>query len=654
MDTKKLLAISKKARQERKQEKEKRRQEKLQAVENEEEIVEEMLKNQPIKVREKQEPGSASEGNDGQIEKAQDRLEVLKKIEEFEREGKFDVDVEEDPPTIVLTPENIDYLREKMSSKIKRIFANEMGERFLDNLLKNNKLIIKQVNGIENLNKVKTGALITCNHFNPFDCFTVEKVFRMSENEKDKRLYKVIREGNYTNFPGLYGFFFRNCDTLPLSSNKRTMVNFMKAVDTILQKGDYILIYPEQSMWWNYRKPKPLKNGAFKLAARNNVPVIPIFITMEDSKLIGEDGFNIQEYTINVEEPIYPDEKLTEKENTEIMKQKKKMTSTGFLLLITIVLFFVMYAAGMVIFADKGFAKPQMFLNLFVSNAGLLVISCGLTIVMITGGIDISVGSVTALVCMVMADLMENKGVSAYVAVLAALLIGLAFGIVQGFLVTYMGIQPFIVTLAGMFFGRGMTAIISTDMISIKNEVFLKWANYRFYMPFGSTNKKGKFIPAYIPPTVVIAIIVVLIIAVLLKYFKFGRKLYAIGGNRQSALMMGLDVKKTMFRAYVLDGFLAGLGGFLFCLNSCAGFVEQAKGLEMDAISSAVIGGTLLSGGVGTPIGSLFGVLIKGTISSLITAQGTLSSWWVRIVLSALLCFFIVIQSVLASAKKKK
>ena len=322
MDTKKLLAISKKARQERKQEKEKRRQEKLQAVENEEEIVKEMLKNQPIKVREKQETGSASEENDGQIEKAQDRLEVLKKIEEFEREGKFDVDVEEDPPTIVLTPENIDYLREKMSSKIKRIFANEMGERFLDNLLKNNKLIIKQVNGIENLNKVKTGALITCNHFNPFDCFTVEKVFRMSENEKDKRLYKVIREGNYTNFPGLYGFFFRNCDTLPLSSNKRTMVNFMKAVDTILQKGDYILIYPEQSMWWNYRKPKPLKNGAFKLAARNNVPVIPIFITMEDSELIGEDGFNIQEYTINIEEPISPDEKLSEKENTEIMKQK--------------------------------------------------------------------------------------------------------------------------------------------------------------------------------------------------------------------------------------------------------------------------------------------------------------------------------------------
>ena len=284
----------------------------------------------------------------------------------------------------------------------------------------------------------------------------------------------------------------------------------------------------------------------------------------------------------------------------------------------------------------------------------IAILAIGMTLVVsASGGTDISVGSVTALVCMVLADLMENKGVNTYVAVLVALLIGVAFGVVQGFLVAYLDIQPFIVTLAGMFFGRGMTAIISTDMISIKNELFLKWANFRFYMPFGSTNKKGKFIPAYIPPTVVIAVIVVIIIAVLLKYRKFGRKLYAIGGNRQSALMMGLNVKRTMFQAYVLDGFLAGLGGFLFCLNSCAGFVEQAKGLEMDAISSAVIGGTLLSGGVGTPIGTLFGVLIKGTISSLITTQGTLSSWWVRIILSVLLCFFIVIQSVIASMKKK-
>ena len=206
-----------------------------------------------------------------------------------------------------------------MTSKIKRVFANEVGERILDSHLKNNKLIIKKVNGMENLNKISTGAIVTCNHFNPFDCFTVEKVFRMSGKIEEKILYKVIREGNYTNFPGLYGFFFRNCDTLPLSSNKRTMVNFMKAVDALLQKGEFILIYPEQSMWWNYRKPKPLKHGAFKIAARNNVPVIPIFITMEDSDIIGNDGFPVQEYTVNIAEPIYPDANLTQRENTEKM-----------------------------------------------------------------------------------------------------------------------------------------------------------------------------------------------------------------------------------------------------------------------------------------------------------------------------------------------
>lgn len=256
------------------------------------------------------------------IEKSQDRLEVLKKIEKLEEEGKFDVDAENDPPTIVLTPENIDYLRTKMTSKIKRVFANEVGERFLDNLLKNNKLIIKEIKGMENLSKVSTGAIVTCNHFNPFDCFTVEKVFRLSGKIEEKRLYKVIREGNYTNFPGFYGFLFRNCDTLPLSSNKRTMVEFMKSVDTLLQKGEFILIYPEQSMWWNYRKPKPLKPGAFKIAVRNNVPVIPIFITMEDSNIIGDDGFPVQEYIVNIAEPIYPDENLSQKENTEKMLNK--------------------------------------------------------------------------------------------------------------------------------------------------------------------------------------------------------------------------------------------------------------------------------------------------------------------------------------------
>ena len=336
------------------------------------------------------------------------------------------------------------------------------------------------------------------------------------------------------------------------------------------------------------------------------------------------------------------------------MKKRKSLNASTYILIITILLFFVMYAAGMIAFKDKGFAKPQMFLNLFISNAGLLVIAMGETIVMITGGIDISVGSVTALVCMTAANQMQNHGASAWMAVVISLAIGLAFGLVQGYLVAYLDIQPFIVTLAGMFFGRGMTSVISTDMISIKNEQFLSWANHKIYLPIGTYSKRGKFLPAYIYPTVVIALIVLVLIILIMKYTKFGRSVYAIGGNVSSAMMMGLNVRKTKLKAYVLDGFLAGLGGFLFALNSCSGFVEQAKGFEMDAISSSVIGGTLLSGGVGLPFGTLFGVLIKGTISSLITTQGTLSSWWVRITLSALLCFFIVLQAVLISMKKKK
>lgn len=255
-------------------------------------------------------------------EKAQDRLEILDEIEKLEREGKFDVDPEKDPPTIVLTPENVDYLKTKSTSKIKRRVAQRIGERFLDEILRTNKLIIKDINGIENLNNIKTGAIITCNHFNPFDSFSVEKVFRMTGLIKEKKLFKVIREGNYTNFPGFYGFLFRNCDTLPLSSNTKTMVQFMKSVKIILDRGDFILIYPEQSLWWNYRKPKPLKNGAFKIAAKNKVPVIPIFITMQDSDIIGNDGFPVQEYIINISEPIYPDENLSELENQEMMKQK--------------------------------------------------------------------------------------------------------------------------------------------------------------------------------------------------------------------------------------------------------------------------------------------------------------------------------------------
>ncbi len=197
-----------------------------------------------------------------------------------------------------------------------------VGERFLDDIIKSNKLIIREVNGIENLNALESGAIITCNHFNPFDVFAIENVYRSSKFANKKTLYKVIREGNYTNFPGLYGFLFRNSDTLPLSSNIETMKKFLKSVKDILNRGDFILVYPEQSLWWNYKKPKPLKPGAFKFAVESNVPVLPVFITMQDTEIIGKDGFPIQEYIINILEPIYPVKELSAHANVELIKNK--------------------------------------------------------------------------------------------------------------------------------------------------------------------------------------------------------------------------------------------------------------------------------------------------------------------------------------------
>lgn len=336
-------------------------------------------------------------------------------------------------------------------------------------------------------------------------------------------------------------------------------------------------------------------------------------------------------------------------------KTREKLDGNSFLLMITILLFFALYLAGMIAFHDKGFGKPQVFLNLFISNAGLLIAAAGMTMVLITGGIDISIGSVIGMTCMLLAWMMEKKGISAGASIVIVLIVGTVFGLVQGFLIAYLKIQPFIVTLAGMFFARGMTAIISKDMITITNETFLKMAGTKINFNFITTyNKKGMAIHPYIYVSVIIAIAVLILVFLFLKFTRFGRFIYAVGGNEQSALLMGLNVRRVKLRVYVLNGFLAALAGFVFCLNSSGGFVEQARGFEMEAIASSVIGGTLLTGGVGNVIGSLFGVLIKGTIESIITFQGTLSSWWTKIAIAALLCFFIVMQSLFAAVKKRK
>ena len=319
----------------------------------------------------------------------------------------------------------------------------------------------------------------------------------------------------------------------------------------------------------------------------------------------------------------------------------KKLNGNTVLLIITIALFFVMYAVGCVIYSNKGFTHLQTFLNILINNAGLLCITCGMTCVMLTGGIDISVGSLVAMDCMILAVGMERWNMNAVLLCILVLAIGIVFGVVQGFCVGYLNIQPFIVTMAGMFFARGMTAVISTEQISIS-------------LPFGSyTNNKGVVQVPFIRVSVIVALLVLIAVFFMLRYTKFGRSLYAVGGSEQSATMMGLDVKKTKLKAYVLSSFLCSIGGICYCLNTMSGNVQQALGLEMDAIASSVIGGTLLTGGVGNVIGSFFGVLINGTISTLVKTNGKLLSSWSNIAVAALLCFFIVLQSIFAKIKEK-
>lgn len=257
--------------------------------------------------------------------KAQDRLDVLAKIEQYEKEGKFDQNVEADIPAKVLMPEQIDYLRRSPLAKLKTYISYRMARKFLIKITKERLLIVKEVKGIENLNSLKTGAVITCNHFNPLDSFAIHSAILQSTHRDGKkyltkrRLYRVINEANYTTFPGFYGFLMRHFYTLPLSSNFSTMRKFRDAVNHFLKNGDFVLIYAEQAMWWNYKKPRPLKNGAFSFAARNDVPVLPMFITMEDSDKIGPDGFPIQEYTIHIEKPIYPKPECVHGENVTYM-----------------------------------------------------------------------------------------------------------------------------------------------------------------------------------------------------------------------------------------------------------------------------------------------------------------------------------------------
>ncbi|WP_408070199.1 ABC transporter permease subunit [Butyrivibrio sp. JL13D10] len=330
-----------------------------------------------------------------------------------------------------------------------------------------------------------------------------------------------------------------------------------------------------------------------------------------------------------------------------------RMNDTMLLLTITIVIFFLMYI-GAVIFQGGAFTKPQMFFNILNANAALIITACGMSVVMISGGIDISVGGVVALVSMCCAVYLDHHDGSIFGSILIALGIGVAYGLIQGFLVAYLDIQPFIVSLAGMFFARGMTTIVNTAPFNVADEEFTALKLTRIIIPgMGITNKKGIYVPAYVEIGVVVALIIVAVLFVVLRWTKLGRSFYAVGGNKQSALMLGINVKRTKFLSHMICSILAGIGGYVYFLHVGSGSASHAMGMEMNAIASSIIGGTMLTGGVGNIIGTLFGVLSLSTIQNIVSSAGLDQAWWTGITIAAMLCIFLLIQSVVMAQKKK-
>ena len=300
--------------------------------------------------------------------------------------------------------------------------------------------------------------------------------------------------------------------------------------------------------------------------------------------------------------------------------------------LASVLLLLAMVAFGSIMYT--GFFSAQVFLNLLIDNAFLLVVAVGMTFVILTGGIDLSVGSVVALTTMVSAALVEHRHWPPGVVIPLVLAGGAVFGAFQGWLIQRFRLQPFLVTLAGMFLARGLCYLISIDSISITDATFTSIAQERVPVGGGAALSVGSLIAL---ATFALAVFVAHGTA-------FGRNVYAIGGSEHSALLMGLPVARTLVGVYALSGLCSALGGVLFTFYMLSGYGLHATGLELDAIASVVIGGTLLAGGVGLVAGTLCGVLMLGLIQTLITFDGSLSAWWTKIVIGALLLAFCLLQ----------
>jgi simple sugar transport system permease protein len=313
-------------------------------------------------------------------------------------------------------------------------------------------------------------------------------------------------------------------------------------------------------------------------------------------------------------------------------------------LLLTIGVFLLVYFIGSRLY--PAMQKPQVFFNLFINDSSLLLVSIGMTMVILSGGggIDLSVGGVIALVSTASAALLRG-GASPYLVIPLMIIIGVALGGVMGWIIQVLKVQPFIATLMGLFFARGMAYIISLTSVTITNDVYKGFALTPVYIPFIRN--------AYIYPTTLVGPIMLLVTIYLSFFTRFGRTIYAMGNNEQSALLMGLPVARTKILVYAFSGLCSALAGIVFSMSLLAGYGQFATGMELDSIAAVVIGGTSLAGGVGNVIGTLFGVLIHGTIVSVLQFNGTLSSWWTRIGVGVLTLIAIGIQSIFTIRTKR-
>lgn len=334
-------------------------------------------------------------------------------------------------------------------------------------------------------------------------------------------------------------------------------------------------------------------------------------------------------------------------------KPKTRLSNSNLLFMIAGIIFVLMYGFALISFPDS-FMQFQTFFDLFNLNAALIIMTLGLCVVMIVGGIDISIGAVCGLVTMACAMLLQSTMGNVWGALLLSLGIGIAFGLLHGYLIAYLEIQPFIITLSGLFLAQGLLTTIHKDPINVTMPAFVSLRDFTIVIPWlGTQNRLGVFIPCEIKPGVIVVVALVILFAALMKWSRFGRNVYAVGGNSQSARMLGINVKRTIFFSYVICGLTAGIAGFVFIMTTGAGNIGNGSLFEMKAIASNVIGGILLNGGVGNLLGAPIGTLTLLVINELIRAAGVQSNSQ-AIVSGLLLYLFIVLQSVVMSLRGRR